>query len=119
VSEPGRRPRLVAVPGGEDPAGPGPASTPVPARSRLWLPLLLGVALALCAVALAAQSRRADRLGAQLAQTEAELARAQSRLAAWEAWRGTLRGQAERVRAELGALAAALESEPGEAPPAR
>jgi hypothetical protein len=118
VSEAGRppRPRLVAVRSGETAEDSAPSARPF----RRWLlPLLLGIALALCAAALATEARRAAALEARLTATQAELSRAQSRLAAWEAWRGALRGHAERLQSELGALAAALATDPGEAPPAR
>lgn len=119
MSEPGRRPKLVAVPGGEAGPGAGPrtAEAPPTALRRLWLPLLLGVALALCAAALGAQARRAEQLAVRLAAVEARLADAQARLAAWGAWRGEVRGRAERLRADLGELDAALAVDPGEGTP--
>jgi hypothetical protein len=113
VNEAGRRPKLVAVPGGEPEQGPGPR-TAAPAPRRLWLPLLLGVALVLCAAALAAQARRAEQLAVRLAAVEASLARAEARLAAWGAWRGEVRSRAERLRADFGELDAALAVDPGE-----
>ena len=118
MSEVGRppRPHLVPVPDGERAEAPAPSAPP----SRRWLlPLLLGIALALCAAALATEARRAAALEARLTATEAELSSAQNRLAAWEAWRGALRGHAERLQSELRALAAALATDPGEAPPAQ
>jgi len=119
VSEAGRRPRLVAVPGGEAGQGAAPRTAdaaPTPPR-RLWLPILLGVALALCAAALAGQARRAEQLAVRLIEVEASLARAEARLAAWGAWRGEVRSRADRLRADLGELDAALAVDPGEAAP--
>jgi hypothetical protein len=119
VNEAGRRPKLVAVPGGEAGEGPGPRTAdaaPTPPR-RLWLPLLLGVALALCAAAFAAQARRAEQLAVRLAAVEASLVRAEARLAAWGAWRGEVRSRADRLRADLGELDAALAVDPGEGTP--
>jgi hypothetical protein len=100
----------VAVPRAEGPPSPRQ-------DRRSWLPLLLGVALALCLAAFAAQARRAERLAARLAEVEASLARAEARLAAWGVWRGEVRSRADRLRADLGELDAALAADPdGSAP---
>ena len=118
MNEAGRRPKLVAVPGGEAGQGPGArTAAAAPPPRRLWLPLLLGVALALCAAALAAQARRAEQLAVRLAAVEASLVRAEARLAAWGAWRGEVRSRADRLRADLGELDAALALDPGEGSP--
>jgi hypothetical protein len=106
----------VAVPAGEGAEG-GPPRPRVRPDRRAWLPLLLGVALALCAAALAAQARRAEQLTARLAEVEASLVRAEARLVAWGVWRGEVRGRADRLRAQLGELDAALAVEPGEDAP--
>lgn len=115
MSEPGRppRPKLVAVPGPD-----GEPSRPPPPRERgPWLLVLLGVALAVCLAGFAAQARRAERLAARLAEVEASLERAEARLSAWSAWRGEVRSRADRLRAELGGLDAALAEDPGAGSP--
>ena len=117
MNEPGRpaRPKLVAVPAGEGAERAAPAAGP-PSR-RAWLPLLLGVALALCAAALAAQARHAAALADRLAAAETSLARAEAQLAAWDLWRTDVRSRADRVGQDLRDLDAALARDPSESVP--
>lgn len=114
------KPRLVAVPpepgphrGGEADAEPAPAERNVRRRS-LVLVLLLAVLLG---IALAVQSQRAARLGAQIDGLTAELGAARAEIAAHERRMVRVRASVDDLEARISDLGELVNAPPEASPP--
>jgi uncharacterized protein HemX len=118
------RPRLEVVPGEGASAG-SPGEAPDAGGRVRRTPWIVGgllvIALLLCAGGWIAQARRTAHLEqslaasqAALADTRAELGRAEGRLAAFDAHLGAARDRVERLARQIGALSAFLAEGPAE-----
>jgi hypothetical protein len=115
VPESPEKPRLVALPGSE----PRAAENDPEAESRSRrLVLLLGVALSICAVLLAAQLQRAGQLEARIQTLQGELDASRAELARWELRMGEIRTQVGDLAARTRALEALLSEAPAATGPA-
>jgi len=113
----GSKPKLVAV----DSAPGVSAPDRTPRQRRRWTDLGVGfwllVVIAVAAVMIiAAQTRRLDRLSAQVGSLEAELSAAQGALRGYESRFGEIRESVGDLRAQLGELEALVEQPPAPAP---
>jgi uncharacterized protein HemX len=111
------RPRLAAVPPpSAPPAPPAPREAKPNGVQAHWV-WLLAAALLLALLGLGMESRRAGRLAAELAATQARAEAAESRIRAYDGYLAAVRERATELQRAVGGLTGVLDRDPADGAP--
>jgi uncharacterized protein HemX len=113
------RPRLAAVPPPSESAAPAPPAPPEASPNGVqarWV-WLLAAALLLALIGLGMESRRAGRLAADLAVTQARAESAEARVRAYDGYLAAVRERATELQRTVAGLAGVLDRDPADGAP--